>query len=72
MKTHNEEALDDFIDSLENGMTPILSIFIDTDGDSIKIAQSKITDPNDLIHILKEMIVILESQQIDNKNSNLN
>lgn len=72
MKTHNEEALDDFLYSIEKGMTPILSIFIDTDGESIKIAQSKITDPNDLIHILKEMIVILESQQIDTKDSDLN
>jgi hypothetical protein len=72
MKTHNEEALEDFVYSIDKGMTPILSIFIDTDGDSIKIAQSKVTDPKDLIHILKEMIVILESQQIDNKNSNLN
>jgi len=72
MKAHNEEALEDFVYSIENGMTPILSIFIDTDGDSIKIAQSKVTDPKDLIHILKEMIVILESQQIDTKDSNLN
>jgi hypothetical protein len=72
MKTHNEEALDDFLYSIEKGMTPILSIFIDTDGESIKIAQSKIADPNDLVHILKEMIVILESQQIDTKDSDLN
>lgn len=72
MKAHNEEALEDFVYSIEKGMTPILSIFIDTDGDSIKIAQSKVTDPKDLIHILKEMIVILESQQIDSKNSKLN
>jgi len=72
MKTHNEEALEDFVYSIDKGMTPILSIFIDTDCDSIKIAQSKVTNPKDLIHILKEMIVILESQQIDNKNSNLN
>lgn len=59
---HNEEAIQHFIECVDNGMIPILSIFMDTDKKNVQIAQSVAVDPKDVIHILKDMLTILETQ----------
>ena len=66
---HNAEAISHFLDCVENGMIPILSIFMDSDKKNVQIAQSVVVEPQDLERILKDMLVIVQTQ-IDSQTEN--